>query len=645
MKEIRSAFQLIVPITFQCEKENTLPDFSTYFASRPLKPSFQLNGSILLDKQNSPLKACFELQQKYRKEVGLHANENWKYTLVKENITFQLQKLKLWLFQNGIGFFTFEIHAEELPQADVLDLFYALSNIRLRRKIKYRRAVSKEVYEDSIFRLEDVIRNLLKLQDTLPLHIIENETFNKAHCLFYGFSDVNGEESMGYFLEMLRNQQRSSTPVAQGLLSDYRFNAVRYITWAASEKVLAAIGDTASCGETNELFLKDSGGLMQTAFANYLPAYLNCLSVHLKLHEIERTYNIFDKAALESCPHEVLHDLKDLLNTPLHDVTSELRINELLREVLCARVLKLQEKLDKLSGGETFQCIIRKLEEIEKTLKEMNENLKDWMTSVVSCVDKQKGLMGVHANAECNDDELEQLCAKFIRQTSEEIAKIACRDIASVDNEEAELRGLFGPYWDSMDSYSKSALISAKVFLSNCTKYSYKVLDYSGVIISATSALENELSRRFFTGYQKYLLKQVGNPNVNTWPETLLYRTKNGQYVRNDTFTMGSLPHIFNCAEHMDKLEAYLRTILSEPIVTSGSLIFTEKPLGGKSFIYKCESVRTTYRNPAAHTDPVSLQEAQNCCTHIIGLSSAAEKVGQIQGLLLELLQKTDRFK
>lgn len=415
MKEIRSAFQLIVPIAFECKKENTLPDLSTYFASSQLKPSFQLNGSILLDKQNSPLKACFELQQKYRKEVGLHANENWKYTMVKENITFRLQKLKLWLFQNGIGFITFEIHAEELPQADVLDLLYALSNIRLKRKIKYRRAVSKDVYEECIFALKDVVQKLIEFQGLLPLREIKDETFNMAHCLFYGFCDVDEEDSLRYFLEMTRKQQRSSTPVAQGLLSDYRFNAVQYITWAASEKVLAAIGDTASCGEVNELFLKDSGGMVQTAFANYLPAYLNCLSIHLKLHEIERTHNVFDKKALEKCPHEVLCDLRDLLNTPIHDVTSELRINELLREVLCTKALKLQEKLDKLSGGELFQHILQKLEEIERTLGEMNENLKIWMTSVVSCVDKQKGLMGIHANADCNDDALEQLCAKFIR--------------------------------------------------------------------------------------------------------------------------------------------------------------------------------------------------------------------------------------
>ena len=73
--------------------------------------------------------------------------------------------------------------------------------------------------------------------------------------------------------------------------------------------------------------------------------------------------------------------------------------------------------------------------------------------------------------------------------------------------------------------------------------------------------------------------------------------------------------------------------------------MFTEQLIGGKSFIQKCESVRTTYRNPAAHTEAVSLADAERCYADIIDPRSAAREIGQIQGLLLELLQKTDRFR
>lgn len=62
---------------------------------------------------------------------------------------------------------------------------------------------------------------------------------------------------------------------------------------------------------------------------------------------------------------------------------------------------------------------------------------------------------------------------------------------------------------------ARHSLISAKVFATICRKTSYQVLDYSGIIVSVTSALENEFKLCFFSGYQDYLFKTYGEPSIN----------------------------------------------------------------------------------------------------------------------------------
>lgn len=313
----------------------------------------------------------------------------------------------------------------------------------------------------------------------------------------------------------------------------------------------------------------------------------------------------------------------------------------------------LRSKQDERMMRELLQSISEQVQKIDTRTSSMDEKLdiidnrlKDlelWLKSVSDIVERKKASLA-ELDQSKTEHELEEMRSAFISATAREIANIACRDTASVDYEESQLKGLFGDCWDMLDSYTRHSLISAKVFASNCRKTSYQVLDYSGIIVSATSALENELKLRFFIGYQDYLLKTYGEPSADKWPASMLFTTKKGKVVRNSEFTLGSLPYIFDCSDK-DRvtLEGYLKTIVDSQYISNAINSLYSRTSRGH-FVSRCENVRVKYRNKAAHTEPVSMELAENCCSDVIGLQVASEHIGQVQGLLLDLVRITSRY-
>lgn len=294
------------------------------------------------------------------------------------------------------------------------------------------------------------------------------------------------------------------------------------------------------------------------------------------------------------------------------------------------------------------------LEKIETVISKLDEEIKQQKTK----------MLGGYDMAQLSDEEAEEVESTrtdFINVMAEVISeRLYKKGTTEVDVAEKQLKGMFGAYWDDLDEYTRKSLVSAKVFLSNCGQASYSGLDYSGMVISATSALENELKLRFHTGYQKYLKSRLQN-NFSRWPESMKFRLKNGRYVNNEIFTLGSMPFIFGARVRKEKSKAgefsrdvveitpadrdmlnnYLHTILINP---QDNIDIFLKEDNGVSFIDRCEDVRCIYRNKAAHTDTLSIETARDCYRDIIEVvdqDEAAHKTGQIQGLLYRLVRLT----
>lgn len=272
-------------------------------------------------------------------------------------------------------------------------------------------------------------------------------------------------------------------------------------------------------------------------------------------------------------------------------------------------------------------------------LREGQREILDSLKNLVGYVTEQKNaLPDPNSYKYFTEEQLERIRSDFINETAQKIIDTVRTDAPTVDSERAALEGMFGDSWQRLDGYTKKALVSARVFFASCNRSAYTGLDYSGIVVSATSALENELKLRFFSGFQRYLEGSLGAPDGG-WPSSMLFYNNEGKAVKNNRFTLGSLPYIINCSsEDRLKLDAYLSTLRDG---LSADVLLKKGP-DGMSFVDRCEHIRKSYRNAAAHTEPVPRSVAQECCDDIIGAEAASRKIGEVQGVLLELVRLTD---
>lgn len=309
---------------------------------------------------------------------------------------------------------------------------------------------------------------------------------------------------------------------------------------------------------------------------------------------------------------------------------------------------KKQEELElALSRLETNVNQIKSNTDAIPKIAEQQNEITNVLTSILECVSEQKQFLPDDKTLRFLDDaQIEDMQSRFVEETASKIIETIQGNTTSIEKEESLLRGLFGEKWTQIDEYTRNSLLSAKVLLDNCNSTEFAKLDHSGVVISATSALENELKQRLFVGFQHYLMQNYGAPSNGKWPELMVYRNKDCAILVNKSFTMGTLPYLFKLkGEDRNKFKEYISEIIPDIYQGKEIEMFTQKTSTNDSFVSRCEKIRTSYRNIAAHTGSVERSKAEACCNAIIGSSEASEKLGQVQGLLLELLQMTENYK
>lgn len=203
------------------------------------------------------------------------------------------------------------------------------------------------------------------------------------------------------------------------------------------------------------------------------------------------------------------------------------------------------------------------------------------------------------------------------------------------------LKERFGEYWNRLQPDSQIGLISARTLYELSIQQNATTFDFSGVCISATSALELELKKIFLTDYVKFVKKESLIPD--TWPEALRYWSSNSQkWKAKDRFTLGDLPYILESTQTRGSalLNNYLKSILNSNLRKAND---PRKPFltakGNRpSFLNRIDNLREKYRNPAGHAGAVDKESAKNCCYQIMGSFEAETRLDDTESLLVELL-------
>lgn len=301
----------------------------------------------------------------------------------------------------------------------------------------------------------------------------------------------------------------------------------------------------------------------------------------------------------------------------------------------------------------------RRFETMLGDIKKTGDDTNRKVTSLVHFVETDLQIW-IAKNRLMIDDE--NLIEQFAHRAIDYINMHVQASNQKVQEEKVHLRSIFGNTWNRLLPTTQTSLVSAGVLWNLCVDISVEGFDYSGIIIAATSALESELKRVFYTDFQKYMVATYGDPSKQSaertyalWPEKLLSKTKveyDNEMSRGtaslpqlaNNFTMGTLPYMFydkNASQKIilqNRMKEYLRTIVNEKYYDAPLKAFNDYS-DDNNFVKQCENIRTHYRNPAGHVDVLSRESAEECYTRIVGVGKvdAFRFTHEVQGLIMTL--------
>ncbi len=206
---------------------------------------------------------------------------------------------------------------------------------------------------------------------------------------------------------------------------------------------------------------------------------------------------------------------------------------------------------------------------------------------------------------------------------SEFALELVCGNVGdNVERFEEILKGVFDNVWDFLDENSKSFLISAKVMFASINKNDkYGLLDYSGVCLLVTKALELESSRVFFREYIKYLRNQ--KISISEYPKELIDKT--GTTVKSDClFSLGAVVHVLGLKKGRNGIQIpkeknsdYLMFFkyAKQKLYDWSDEKIENEILKNACFI---ERTRLDYRNPSAHTGRLTKIVCLECFDYIV---------------------------
>lgn len=237
------------------------------------------------------------------------------------------------------------------------------------------------------------------------------------------------------------------------------------------------------------------------------------------------------------------------------------------------------------------------------------------------------------------------------RNQEQDTCLVASRKKTEYAKSEQILHNRFGDGWLRLSEDARICLVSARTLLFSTEEYEGKGFDYSGISITASSALEYQLKTVFYTPLLERFHKQYNN--LKDWPKAF-FRTKkrdgDNSFVE---FTLGTLPYILGIHDpkwfsddQKSIVTDFLKDIIREDVYRDKSVYCAlTEPLQLPGFVSEqsllsiIEDIRLKYRNPAAHTARVEREAAQSCYRAVAGVEDDMNQIESALELLLFILK------
>lgn len=347
--------------------------------------------------------------------------------------------------------------------------------------------------------------------------------------------------------------------------------------------------------------------------------------------EIKNKEELLKKEKLEK---EKLLENEKSLKEELIKKEKEIETNKKQYETNISTILKnLDEKANMFEKCmNIMEEIHNTTDRIEKKVDVIDEKIDD-ITNQISTI--QSFTERQIKNA-VSAEEIERILENFMDEC---IENIMANSPKIIENQNYELekrkliRSMGEPAWMKLSEESKSFLITSKVMYNHLIMIK-DIIDYSGICVLVTKALEVEITKRFFFNFLDYLNEKYEN-NYVEYPSALLFQNKTPLF--HDKFTMGTIAFVLchiedrnDSVEQKNNNKEKLMEYCKSRIFSNYSEDEIENLLN--YYATSIEEIRIKYRNPSAHRNEIKQIDAEECFDLVL----------DVEKLLKEMLDSFD---
>lgn len=296
-----------------------------------------------------------------------------------------------------------------------------------------------------------------------------------------------------------------------------------------------------------------------------------------------------------------------------------------------------------------FRVIISRAKDFESKVLDKLKQITQMLSEIKNKNNRRLAILNP------SSEEFEIEISKIINALSQKVSGSLTK--SDLDDAEENLKLFFGDnIWNGLEDGTKTSLKSASFLMKSCNELSAADdMDYSGICICATSALEREIKRVFYYGFKKYCESLPENPIPFT-----MANSEGSSFINENNFTLGSFRYALgdypknrwntfddDKKDKVTKSRRIMSEYLKEHLVSETNCDPIDKFRKSKSgynnsFLKQCEDIKERYRNPAAHTDRIKRKEAQDCYDSIVGKSMGEQHIEDVKGVLKYLYEIID---
>ena len=293
-------------------------------------------------------------------------------------------------------------------------------------------------------------------------------------------------------------------------------------------------------------------------------------------------------------------------------------------------ILALIRSFEARSSDKAFQeetlSILRSLKRDVGEIKESVDEIKTIVLGLNKSVVDAKAFLEMYREVSADEESSkeDQLISKIAEMLAETVAqkeKELNKNTEYNVLKKALVLGFGEKNWAKMSQDSQRCIATAKFTLVSQVDM-VEDLDYSGVCLLVSKALERELATRFVRAYQQYIREKKGT-DYTQWPGALLkWRDKQNAFtpIREDEFTLGDVSFIMGIKQDKNQRRnqgnGWFAKFCEERLMPG----VAHNAINGKIAFYesKIEYIRQNFRNPSSHKQPVSCDLANRCMQYVI---------------------------